>query len=82
VNSALGLAGGAGRVQKRIGFVGSSFDRWFSLRARRDQVLIGSVTSGRFAAEMYVLVLGDQALGSDYLNAVEKIVLDDGGFSF
>jgi hypothetical protein len=30
---------------------------------------------------MDVLVAGDQALGSDCFNAVEKIVLDDDGFS-
>src|SRR5271165_193086 len=81
-NDALGLAGGAGRVEKCIRIVGPSFDRWFRPRARRDQVLIGSVPWGRSATEMDVLVLSDQALGSDCFHAVEKIVLDDDGFSF
>jgi hypothetical protein len=31
---------------------------------------------------MNVLVLGDQALGSDCFHAVRKIVLHDKGFSF
>jgi hypothetical protein len=31
---------------------------------------------------MDILVLGDQALGSDCFDAVEKIVLDDDSFSF
>ena len=31
---------------------------------------------------MDVLVLGEQALGSDCFDAVENIVLDDDGFSF
>src|SRR5258708_6979191 len=81
-DDALGLAVGAGRVEKGIGTVSPSFDRWFSPRARRDQVLIGSVPWGRSAAEMDVLILGDQALGSDCFHAVKKIVLDDDGFSF
>src|SRR5271165_641490 len=32
---------------------------------------------GSSAAEMDVLVIGDQALGSDFLQAAEQIILDD-----
>src|SRR6202048_2701392 len=79
---ALGFAGGAGRVENGIGIVGPSFDRWVRPRARCDQVLIGSVPRRRSTAEMDVLVLGDHALGSYCFDTVEKIVLDDDGFSF
>src|SRR6202790_224375 len=51
-DDALGLAGGAGRVEKGIGIIGPNFDRWFRPRARRDQVLIGSVPRRRSTAEM------------------------------
>ena len=81
-NSALGLAGSARRVEKSIGIVRPDFDRRFRPCASRDQVLIGSEPRGRSVAEMDVLVLSYQALGSDCFNAVEKIVLDDNGFSF